>query len=56
VNTGANDYQIYAPTYGVIHKETPNKEGMALSAGSPTGQLSRARKTYLEIIAMVTRE
>ena len=35
LNTGANDYYIYAPTSGVIHMDTPYKEGMVLSAGSP---------------------
>ena len=37
LNTGANDYYIYAPTSGVIHMDTPYKEGMVLSAGSPAG-------------------
>ena len=34
LNTGANDYFIYAPTSGVIHMDSPYKEGMVLSAGS----------------------
>ena len=32
LNTGANDYYIYAPTSGVIHMDTPYKVGMVLSA------------------------
>ena len=35
LNTGANDYYLYAPTSGVIHMDSPYKEGMVLSAGSP---------------------
>ena len=35
LNTGANDYYIYAPTSGVIHMDTPYKVGMVLSAGTP---------------------
>ena len=40
LNTGANDYYIYAPTSGVIHMDTPYKEGMVLSAGSPLAKIA----------------
>ena len=35
LNTGANDYYIYAPTSGVIHMDTPYKVGMVLHVGDP---------------------
>lgn len=44
LNTGANDYYIYAPTSGVIHMDTPYKEGMVLSA-APRWPLLPARTT-----------
>ncbi len=53
LNTGANDYFIYAPTSGVIHMDTPYKEGMVLSAGSPLATVA-SENDDLEIVAMVT--
>ena len=53
LNTGANDYYIYAPTSGVIHMDTPYKEGMVLSAGSPLATVA-SENDDLEIVAMVT--
>ena len=43
LNTGANDYYLYAPTSGVIHMDSPYKEGMVLSAGSALATVARAR-------------
>ena len=53
LNTGANDYYIYAPTSGVIHMDTPYKEGMVLSAGSALATVA-SENDDLEIMAMVT--
>ena len=53
LNTGANDYNIYAPTSGVIHMDTPYKEGMVLSAGSALATVA-SENSDLEIVAMVT--
>ena len=53
LNTGANDYYIYAPTSGVIHMDTPYKEGMVLSAGSPLATVA-SENDDLEVVAMVT--
>ncbi len=53
LNTGANDYYIYAPTSGVIHMDTPYKEGMVLSAGSALATVA-SENDDLEIVAMVT--
>ena len=52
LNTGANDYYIYAPTSGVIHMDTPYKEGMVLSAGSPLATVA-SENDDLEVVAMV---
>lgn len=53
LNTGANDYYLYAPTSGVIHMDSPYKEGMVLSAGSPLATVA-SENDDLEIIAYVT--
>ena len=53
LNTGANDYYLYAPTSGVIHMDSPYKEGMVLSAGSPLATVA-SENDDLEIVAMVT--
>ena len=53
LSTGANDYYIYAPTSGVIHMDTPYKEGMVLSAGSALATVA-SENDDLEIMAMVT--
>ena len=53
LNTGANDYYLYAPTSGVIHMDSPYKEGMVLSAGSPLATVA-SENDDLEIMAMVT--
>ena len=53
LNNGANDYYIYAPTSGVIHMDTPYKEGMVLSAGSALATVA-SENDDLEIVAMVT--
>ena len=53
LNTGANDYYLYAPTSGVIHMDSPYKEGMVLSAGSPLATVA-SETDVLEIVAMVT--
>ena len=53
LNTGANDYYIYAPTSGVIHMDTPYKVGMVLSAGTPLATVA-SENDDLEIVAMVT--
>lgn len=53
LNTGANDYYIYAPTSGVIHMDTPYKEGMVLSAGSALATVA-SESSDLEIVAYVT--
>ena len=53
LNTGANDYFIYAPTSGVIHMDSPYKEGMVLSAGSALATVA-SENDDLEIMAMVT--
>ena len=46
-------HYIYAPTSGVIHMDTPYKEGMVLSAGSPLATVA-SENDDLEIVAMVT--
>ena len=53
LNTGANDYYLYAPTSGVIHMDTPYKEGMVLSAGSAMATIA-SENDDLEIVAMVS--
>ena len=53
MNTGANDYYIYAPTSGVIHMDTPYKVGMVLSAGSARATVA-SENSDLEIVAAVT--
>ena len=53
LESGANDYYIYAPTSGVIHMDTPYKEGMVLSAGSAMATIA-SENDDLEIVAMVT--
>ena len=53
LSTGANDYYIYAPTSGVIHMDTPYKEGMVLSAGSALATVA-SENDDLEIVAIVT--
>ena len=53
LNTGANDYYLYAPTSGVIHMDSPYKEGMVLSAGTPLATVA-SENDDLEIIAYVT--
>ena len=53
LNTGANDYYLYAPTSGVIHMDSPYKEGMVLSAGSAMATIA-SENDDLEIVAMVT--
>ena len=53
LNNGANDYYIYAPTSGTIHRDSPYKEGMVLSAGSALATVA-SENNDLEIVAMVT--
>ena len=53
LNTGANDYYIYAPTSGVIHMDTPYKVGMVLSAGTPLATVA-SENSDLEVVACVT--
>ena len=53
LNTGANDYYIYAPTSGVIHMDTPYKGGMVLSAGSPLATVA-SENSDLEVVAYAT--
>ena len=53
LNTGANDYYLYAPTSGVIHMDSPYKEGMVLSAGSPLATVA-SENSDLEVVAYVT--
>lgn len=53
LNTGANDYYIYAPTSGIIHMDTPYKEGMVLSAGTPLATVASANDE-LEVVAYVS--
>ena len=53
LNTGANDYYLYAPTSGVIHMDSPYKEGMVLSAGSAMATIA-SENDDLEIVAMVS--
>ena len=53
LNTGANDYYIYAPTSGVIHMDTPYKVGMVLSAGSPLATVA-SENSDLEVVAYCT--
>ena len=53
LNTGANDYFIYAPTSGVIHMDTPYKEGMVLSAGSALATVA-SENSDQEIVAALT--
>ena len=52
LNTGANDYYIYAPTSGVIHMDTPYKVGMVLSAGTPLATVA-SENSDLEVVAYV---
>lgn len=53
LNTGANDYYIYAPTSGVIHMDTPYKVGMVLSADTPLATVA-SENSDLEVVAYVT--
>lgn len=53
LNTGANDYYIYAPTSGVIHMDNPYKEGMVLSAGSALATVA-SENDDLEVVAYVS--
>ena len=53
LNTGANDYYIYAPTSGVIHMDTPDQVGMVLSAGTPLATVA-SENSDLEVVAYVT--
>ncbi len=53
LNAGASDYYIYAPTSGVIHMDSPYKEGMVLSAGSALATVA-SENDNLEIVAMVS--
>ena len=53
LSTGANDYYIYAPTSGVIHMDTPYKEGMVLSAGSALATVA-SENSDLEVVAALT--
>ena len=53
LNTGANDYFIYAPTSGVIHMDSPYKEGMVLSAGSALATVA-SENSDLEVVAALT--
>ena len=53
LESGANDYYIYAPTSGTIHMDSPYKEGMVLSAGSALATVA-SENDDLEIVAMVT--
>ena len=53
LNTGANDYYIYAPTSGVIHMDTPYKVGMVLNAGTPLATVA-SENSDLEVVAYVT--
>ena len=53
LNTGANDYYIYAPTSGVIHMDTPYKVGMVLSTGTPLATVA-SENSDLEVVAYVT--
>lgn len=53
LHIGANDYYIYAPTSGVIHMDTPYKEGMVLGGGSALATVA-SENDDLEIIAYVT--
>ena len=52
LNTGANDYYLYAPTSGVIHMDSPYKEGMVLSAGSPLATVA-SENDDLEIVTAI---
>ena len=53
LENGANDYYIYAPTSGVIHMDTPYKEGMVLSAGSALATVA-SENSDLEVVAALT--
>ena len=53
LESGANDYYIYAPTSGVIHMDTPYKVGMVLSAGTPLATVA-SENSDLEVVAYVT--
>ena len=53
LETGANDYYIYAPTSGVIHMDTPYKEGMVVGAGSAIATVA-SENGDLEIVAAVS--
>ena len=53
LNTGANDYYLYAPTSGVIHMDSPYKEGMVLSAGSALATVA-SENSDLEVVAALT--
>ena len=50
LQTGANDYYIYAPTSGVIHMDNPYSVGMVLSAGSVLATVASENSDY-EIVA-----
>ena len=50
LQTGANDYYIYAPTSGVIHMDSPYSVGMVLSAGSVLATVASENSDY-EIVA-----
>lgn len=53
LNTGANEYNIYAPTSGVIHMDTPYKVGMVLSAGSALATVASSNSD-MEVVAYAT--
>ena len=53
LDSGANDYYIYAPTSGVIHMDTPYKEGMVLSAGAALATVA-SENSDLEVVAALS--
>ena len=53
LSSGANDYYIYAPTSGVIHMDTPYKEGMVLSAGAALATVA-SENSDLEVVAALS--
>ncbi len=53
LNSGANDYYVYAPTSGVIHMDNPYKVGMVLSAGTPLATVA-SENSDLEVVAYVS--
>ena len=55
LESGANDYYIYAPTSGVIHMDTPYKEGMVLGAGSALATVASANSA-LEVVAVCSND